>query len=52
MGMRVAIAVFLILVFGLWLFSGIRSQRTVGGDEATVQANLTAVLKPTPTATP
>lgn len=42
----------LVLVLGLWLFSGYRTQPVVAQDDATVQAQLTAVLQPTASPTP
>jgi hypothetical protein len=50
--MRKVVAVLVLGLLGaLWVFSAERNQQSLGGDEATVQAQMTAVLKPTPTAT-
>jgi hypothetical protein len=49
---QVVVLLFVVLVFGLWLFSGARLQQSVGQDNATVQAQLTAVVQPTPSPTP
>lgn len=48
---KIFVAAMTLLIFGLWLSAGLRSQASVAGDEATVQSQLTAVLQPTPTAT-
>lgn len=45
-------AVVLLLALVLWATSGLRSQQTVGSDNATVQAQMTAVVRPTPSPTP
>lgn len=41
-----------VLILVLWVTGGLRAQSSVGGDEATVQAQLTAVVHPTATPTP
>lgn len=45
-------AVILVIVVALWGFNGVHSQQSVGSDEATVRAQMTAVVQPTPTPTP
>lgn len=42
----------LVIVVALWWFSGMHSQASVGPDEATVRAQMTAVVQPTPSPTP
>ncbi|HZU11842.1 MAG TPA: hypothetical protein VFB58_03305 [Chloroflexota bacterium] len=42
----------LVVVAGLWVFSGLTGQSSVHQQVATVQAEQTAVARPTPTATP
>jgi hypothetical protein len=43
--------IILVLILALWGFSGFRSQQSVPHDDATVQAQMTAVAMPTPTPT-
>jgi hypothetical protein len=49
---QVIALLFVVLVFGLWLFSSTRLQQSVGQDDATVQAQMTIVVQPTPSPTP
>jgi hypothetical protein len=41
-----------VLSLGLWILSASRNQQGVANEQTTVQAQLTAVSQPTPTATP
>jgi len=42
----------LLAVLALWILSGIRTQSSVGTQQATVQAQQTAIARPAPTPTP
>lgn len=44
--------ILLVVVAALWGFNGVHSQQNVGPDDATVRAQLTAVVQPTPSPTP
>ncbi|HEX8919151.1 MAG TPA: hypothetical protein VF898_11660 [Chloroflexota bacterium] len=50
--MRKSAAVLGVLVLALWIFSASRAQQAVGPDDATVRAQLTAIVQPTSTPTP
>jgi hypothetical protein len=51
-GVKLLAGVVLVIVVALWGYNGIHSQASVGSDDATVQAQMTAVVQPTPSPTP
>jgi hypothetical protein len=52
MGVKILAGILLVIVLALWGFNGVHSQQSVGSDDATVQAQMTAVVQPTPSPTP
>jgi hypothetical protein len=52
MGVKILAGILLVIVIALWGFNGVHSQQSVGSDDATVQAQMTAVVQPTPSPTP
>jgi hypothetical protein len=50
--MKVSIAVVIVLAVALWVYSGRQNQHGVHAEQATVQAQLTSVSRPTPSPTP
>jgi hypothetical protein len=51
-GVKILAGILLVIVLALWGFNGVHSQQSVGSDDATVQAQMTAVVQPTPSPTP
>jgi hypothetical protein len=51
MGRAISVVV-AVLSLGVWILSASRNQQGVANEQTTVQAQLTAVSQPTPTATP
>jgi hypothetical protein len=49
---RAVSLVLMVLMAGLWISGGLRHQKSVGPEESTVQAQITALAQPTPTPTP
>lgn len=49
---KVLAGVVFVIVLALWGFNGVHSQQSVGSDDATVRAQMTAVVQPTPSPTP
>ena len=49
---RAVTILLVVLAAALWLYSGSHNQQNIGGDQATVQSQLTTVAGPTPSATP
>jgi hypothetical protein len=51
-GVKLLVSALLVIVLALWGFNGVHSQQRVGSDDATVRAQMTAVVQPTPSPTP
>lgn len=51
-GVKLLAGILLLIVVALWGLEGVHSQQSVGSDDATVQAQMTAVVQPTPSPTP
>jgi hypothetical protein len=49
---RLVATVCAVLAVGLWVVSGSRNQQGIHNEQSTVQTQLTAMAKATPTATP
>ncbi len=50
--MKLLAGILLVIVIALWGFNGVHSQQRVGPEDATVRAQMTAVVHSTPSPTP